>query len=604
MKKLSLFALIISLLFISTYRLNNLHLDREIAWDILGYYLPLPATFVHDDPLLNDISWLKQLNEERHLAGTLYMVTTNDQGEPMYFFFLGMSFFYFPFFIVAHIVANMGAWPADGFSPPYQLALIFGALFYTIIGLVFLRKILLKYFTDKTVAIILLSIVFGSNYIHHFTHSNLETIPVIFMFVNIIIWFTIRWHEQQKTKYLIYIVVSITLLGMVKPSEIIITLIPLLWNVDSKHAFKEKLLLIKKNKKQFFIAIPIAILIASPQMIYWYIKTGHFIYDSYKNPGVGLDIWSPHILNVLFSFRKGWLLYTPIMILFLAGFVFLYKKNKKIFPALFSYFLLAFYIISSWTEWWYGAGFSNRPLIATYPVLAIGFGYLLEDLWTRKKIIQISFLSLMGILIALNQFQWWQFKEYLIDPYRTTKDSYLAVFLKTKSPENFDDLLLIKRDFSGKMQFTDKDKYVSRVLFYEDFETDTIDKHYLIDSNNTCYHISKNQEFALTYHWPFKSLTKKDHVWLEVRFKYRSADTLVRPFLVMTMSRKGGNYHYFAFVPATTSDSNKWVQNEFEYLTPEIRNTKDEFLIYFWNRDKCEFDIDDIEIKVYEKREQ
>lgn len=80
----------------------------------------------------------------------------------------------------------------------------------------------------------------------------------------------------------------------------------------------------------------ICLLLVMPQMLYWHYKTGMYIYDSYKNPGVGLDYLSPHIINVLFSYRKGWLLYTPVMIFSLIGFYFLYKKIGRFFmPVLF-----------------------------------------------------------------------------------------------------------------------------------------------------------------------------------------------------------------------------------------------------------------------------
>jgi hypothetical protein len=146
MKKISLYILLISIVFISFYRFSNINPNREIVWDILGYYLPLPSSFIHNDPLLTNIQWLQKLNDEQHLSGTLYMISSNDKGEPMYFFFLGMSYFYFPFFIIGHFFAWLGNYPIDGFSPPYQYALVVGAVIYTIIGLFFFSKSSIKFF--------------------------------------------------------------------------------------------------------------------------------------------------------------------------------------------------------------------------------------------------------------------------------------------------------------------------------------------------------------------------------------------------------------------------------------------------------------------------
>ena len=142
MKNRSSYALLISIVFIIVFRFSHTTHDREIAWDILGYYMPLPATFIHHDPLLKDVEWLIKVNEEKDLTGTLYMISSNDQGEPMYFFFFGMALFYLPFFFIGHLFAMLGGFPMDGFSTPYQYSMVVGAVLYTIIGLFYFRKIL------------------------------------------------------------------------------------------------------------------------------------------------------------------------------------------------------------------------------------------------------------------------------------------------------------------------------------------------------------------------------------------------------------------------------------------------------------------------------
>ena len=78
---------------------------------------------------------------------------------------------------------------------------------------------------------------------------------------------------------------------------------------------------------------------------------GKPIYDTYKNPGVGLDLAEPHFLNVLFSFRKEWFIYTPLMMLIIPGFFIFYKRQKENFLAFFGCFIISFYIIASWPEW-------------------------------------------------------------------------------------------------------------------------------------------------------------------------------------------------------------------------------------------------------------
>ena len=105
-KNLSWIVLFTVGLILTVYRIANVN-KSEISWDVLGYYLPLPAVFIYHDPMLTHTDWLKKINDEKQLAGTLYMVSTTDKGEPMYFFLFGMALFYLPFFWIGQFFASL-----------------------------------------------------------------------------------------------------------------------------------------------------------------------------------------------------------------------------------------------------------------------------------------------------------------------------------------------------------------------------------------------------------------------------------------------------------------------------------------------------------------
>ncbi len=601
--KLSLIALIAICLFISIYRINNVD-KKEISWDILGYYMCLPATFIHHQPMLNDITWLKDLNKKNDLSGTLYQVSSNDKGEPMYVFLFGMGLFFLPFFFLGHGLAAIGGFEMDGFSPPYQYAMVIGGIIYTIIGLIYLRKILRHFFSEGIAALVMIIVVFGTNYIHHLTLKNLETVNILFMLVGIIVWNTIQWHQNQKTKYLFTIGISITLMILIKPSEIFIAILPLFWNVFSFDSFKQKISLLLSNKKALFLTGAACFLLLLPQLLYWHAKTGHFIYDSYKNPGVGLDFFSPHILNVLFSYRKGWFVYTPVMLFAVTGFYFFYKNNKPVFYAVLFYFLISFYIICCWTYWYYGAAFSCRPVITSYPLLAICLGYFLLFVQKQSTFIKSLFTLSVMFFIFLNQFQWMQLKNYILDPYRTTKEYYWAAFLKTSVSESDHALLSVNRDFTGQQKFENKTKYSVTLLKQDTFDT-TKDKNVQTDTaRNPFYRALPDEEFCITNQYLFKELTLKDHVWIKASMDIRFPIDFqgAPPCMVMTMEHKGGSYGYFAPEIKTDSANGRWHKYELEYLTPEVRNVKDTWKCYIWKRGKSTFDIDNFKIEIYEPK--
>ncbi|NJO69514.1 MAG: hypothetical protein HC830_09740 [Bacteroidetes bacterium] len=72
------------------------------------------------------------------------------------------------------------------------------------------------------------------------------------------------------------------------------------------------------------------------------------------------------------------------MIFAIAGFYLLYQEKKELFPVITVFFLLSFWIISSWTEWWYGASYSSRPFITSYVLLALPLGLTLKKILTRR----------------------------------------------------------------------------------------------------------------------------------------------------------------------------------------------------------------------------
>jgi hypothetical protein len=578
--KSSLWMLIGLSIWLITFRTT--HIDKkEISWDVFGYYLPLQATFIEDDMWLNDRSWVEELNEKHQVSGTLYQISTTPDNEPMYFFFFGMSIMYSVFFFAGHFFAGMFGYPQDGLSDPYSFALVLGCVFYTLVGLYYLRKILLQFFSDNLVAILLFICVLGTNFSHHMTIKNLETVNILFMFATIVIWNTIRWHENHKLKNILAIGVSVVLMALIKPSEVLIIFLPVLWGVWSKDDLKERFSVLWRYKNQILITIAVGLLIATPQIIYWYVKTGMFFYDSYKNPGVGLDLTNPHLYESLFGYRKGWLIYTPVMIFALLGFIIIFKQQKKLFFGLFIPFIVAFYIIASWTEYWYGASFSNRPIIAQYPILLIAMGFLFNWIAKQQQVVKVVTALIIVFLVFLNQFQWWQLRNYILDGTRMTKAYYWATFLKKSATDK--KLLLLSRSYNGYDAhfLNNPEDYKSKFLLTQkEIETEG------------------SPEFMNTVHIPYKQLTKKDHCYVRFRMDYRIVGDKDTYWATM-MNRENGEYGYFYY--QLNKQSDEWQKFDTLYLTPEIRSVEDYLKFFIWNPNLQSFEAKNLRIDILER---
>ena len=235
-KKFSLLVLIILLLVIWTVRLL-VPATGTLTWDVFGYYLCLPAKFVHDDVWLDNIGWVQQVMQQYEMPGTLYQAYVGPNGTWMYWFLFGMGIMYFPFFLIGHVWAQLGGYPADGFSMPYQYAIAYGSVVYASAGLFFLWKVLRTFFRDELVALVLAIVGIGTNYLYFTSIGGAATANYLFTLVAALVWFTIRWHEKPRLLSALLIGAICALIVLIKPSEIFCVLIPLLWPV--KGSFKE-----------------------------------------------------------------------------------------------------------------------------------------------------------------------------------------------------------------------------------------------------------------------------------------------------------------------------------------------------------------------------
>ena len=248
-------------------------------------------------------------------------------------------------------------------------------MFYTFIGLLFLRKICLNFFTEKITVILLLILVLGTNYLHLHVESTGTIHVYLFTLYTFLIWLTIQFYKEKTRSKAILIGTVIGLMMLIRPTELLALLIPLLYGVTSFPELKKRFIEFFTHS-YYYWASAYVILVNSLQVIYWKYTTGKFLFYTYNNEGEGLDFHLPHIFDVLFSFRKGWFIYTPIMLLLIFSFIQLYKQKREWFWGLFVFTILNLYLISCWTTWWYAESFSQRPLTHSYPIYVLVIGFL------------------------------------------------------------------------------------------------------------------------------------------------------------------------------------------------------------------------------------
>jgi hypothetical protein len=312
---------------------------------------------------------------------------------------MGLSFLYSPFFFAAHTYAQMSDYNPNGFTKPYHIALEFSSIFYLIFGLLFLRKILKRYFKDWIAALTIIAIGIGTNLMTYTTQGATMPHSYNFTLITIFIWLTIRWHEKKTVGLSILTGLLFGLIFLIRPTNVIVFLVFIFYGVTSFKEIFPKMKELLFEWKHMLTIIFFTILVWVPQFAYWKTITGHWLFFSYSSNE--RFFWlEPMIWKGLFGFRKGFFIYTPVMIFAIWGMFYLKKHAKEFAMATPVVFAVATYLILSWWCWWYGGGYGMRPFIDYYGLLAIPLAaFLQQTLSFRVRMKQISIMSFLVIFL-------------------------------------------------------------------------------------------------------------------------------------------------------------------------------------------------------------
>jgi len=411
--------------------------------DVVSYYAYLPATFI-----FNDI----KLEKRETFDNGLFWPEPLDDGHQVIKTSMGMSMLYSPFFFVSHGIAKLTGDKPNGFTTIYKVGLLLSSVFYLFLGLVFLRRILKKYFSEEITALVILTVVLGTNLLNYATYDACMSHVYNFALINIFVWYTIEWFQSPGLKRLLFLGLLSGLITLVRPSNIIILLFFFIYGVFSKETFIGRFKLVFSKFHWFVFMAGAFVIVWIPQFIYWWSITGHIFVNSYPDEQF---FWgNPHFFGGLLSYRKGWLLYTPVMIFALSGIPVLFKKLKEFSWAIVVFMVLTTYVIVSWWCWWYGGSFGMRSFIDYYGLLAIPMALLLTVIWDYKRYSKIIVLGIVLFSVAQNNFFLEKYKRSTLHYDSTTKASFWFKFWKLKPQEGYWDLLE-KPDYAKALEGID-----------------------------------------------------------------------------------------------------------------------------------------------------
>ncbi len=367
----------------------------EIVGDMAGYYIYLPATFFYHFDVTKAPAGI-----DKKIAYHFYLDRDNKTITTGYFY--GVALLVSPFFFTAHAISLLsGTDEIGGFSLIYTKVFEVASVFYLILGLFFLKRFLKNYFRESLQYIVLLATFLGTNLFYYSIEIILMSHVYSFFTISVFLYAMKEFlNDKSRYRYFLLMAIAYGIMFIIRPTNCLIGLLFPLWDAVNRKEVISRIKLIL-HPKYIFLLIAIMTMMFIPQMIYWKIMRGTFVYLKY---GEGFSFWDhPKFLQVWFSTLNGLVPWSPLTLLFIIGIVFMVIKKYKNGILILVFFLLISYMAAAYKFWYYGCGYGHRAFVEFLPVFCIPFGFLAgKILESRKKIVQHLFILIVIYLTWFN----------------------------------------------------------------------------------------------------------------------------------------------------------------------------------------------------------
>jgi len=570
-----------------------------VASDGRGYYAYLPSVFVY-----NKIGFEEVIKREKQVYPSVQAANfiVEADGKAVNKYFLGVALMMAPFFLMGTIISLVAGVPPDGFSSIYQFMASLSALFYLFMGLMFLQKLLKLYrFKNWIISLVLILVLFATNLLIYTVAAPAMSHVYSFAAVAGFMFFSARYFKSEGKGNALLSVLFLTLVVLIRPvNAIVVLLLPML--APDFSGFIHTLKSFFRSRWSYLILVA-GIVLFSIQPIWWYVQTGNWLLWSYG--GEGFYFSNPQIFKVLFSFKKGLFIYTPLCLMAVFGLVQLWRINWLRGASAIVFLLLYIWVVSSWWNWYYGDSFGQRVFIDVYPLFALLLAFLFQWIsgkrWLTKAMIGLSLL-----VLGLNVFQNWQYSRGIIHPYAMDREKYMMVFLRTGQEYRYifngledippyktnmetpirswkNDFEKIEEDWvtSGRVgvELAHSDSMVSKLNFDQQYSSAL-----MITQDSSLF--GKKDIYARINAWIFETEPGSSK---EMNLVISLADSTDVGYFFKSM----------AVDEMPVDDAGYWREISFGTVMPEILNFNDRLKIFFWYQGQADILVDDFSVELY-----
>lgn len=390
--------------------------------DAQGYYGYLVATFIE-----RSFDWEQVIGAyaDVYFQGSAADFTVQSEWGRVNKYYVGTAVLMLPFFALSCLAAWLLGFPVDGYSAPFHIGIMLGALTYVVIGLYYLSTYLQSRGISRSIALfVCVLLLFASGLLHYSISEPAMSHAYSFSLFCAFMYWVDRYIKTGTRGSFVLSAVVFGLIVLVRPANGLILLsVPFL--AGGLQPLRARILS-SGFIKVLAVGSVVVITILSLQIAMYLAQVGQPLIWSYKDEG--FNFLSPEILNVLFSYRKGFYIYTPLACLASIGLLWMLVKRRVGAGWLVAFLAFTVYVISSWWNWYYGGSLGMRALLEYLPFFGIGLAFLLQYsvAWLR-----FGLVCLCLFFTGVNVVQSYQYQKFILHWDSMNKERFWTVFMKT-----------------------------------------------------------------------------------------------------------------------------------------------------------------------------
>lgn len=558
---------------------GNEKYERIVDSDGKGYVAYLPALFIYQDLSFGFYSKPQNDKIARYFNDRFL---TKQKDKTILKTYVGVAALMAPFYLTGCLTQIMIHGITNGYEPMVQFFISMAAIFYALAGLFLIYKTLHLLNFSKTISALTSTLIFAATNLCYYTlfHPTMSHVYSFFL-ISAFVYLSVCLTKNTNKKHLLLSAVTLGLIVIVRPLNIIIILFPLLL------LGKQKLTDLLKTKTGLLIVSALFFLmIISIQPILNYIQCGLLFPWSYGDEGFYFT--NPSLLKILFSFRNGLFIYSPLLFLSIPGLWLLRDSSIKITASTSLLLIIVWYLLAAWWNWSSEPAFGNRSFVDWYGLMSLPIAASIGYIWNKSKV----FLSILCFgFTGLSTIQTWQYLNDIIHPDGMNFEKYRYVFLKT-SPE-----------YVASVGNGNEEAYLpeQRLPFF----TTKLNPENKSSNNHTEtifeFNAQKNKgaQFSITFSknqlLPMKAMVTLQRKELE--FKACTQATVCFDY-----ADSGGSVYYnenLRINDIPRKGINEWRTFTYQFIMPALKDSNSQLNFYINNPKGARFEIKNIELKLF-----